>query len=121
MTPEDLTPEDWVDDIDRRLYDRSQRPLECAMKALESYPDDGELLEYAAFAALVEEKPDLALRFIKKLGRYYEFLPSTMACQALALAHQGKWPLAQSLVEKLLVHRVLYRTFRIFVGERELA
>jgi len=59
------------------------------------------VLEYAAFAALVEERPDLALRFLKKLIRYYRPMPQTLACQALALAQQGKWPLAQALTEKL--------------------
>ena len=59
-------------------------------------------LKYTAFAALVEEKLDLALRFLRKLSKYYEPLPSTLACQALALAQQGKWPLAQSLMERLM-------------------
>ncbi len=108
MSLENLTPWDWVEEIDRRLYDSSGRPLECAMKALEAHPDEGTVLEYAAFAALVEEKPDLTLRFLKKLSRYYEPLPSTLACQALALAQQGKWPLAQSLLEKLTINRRTY-------------
>ncbi|HYK91362.1 MAG TPA: SNF2-related protein [Acidobacteriota bacterium] len=108
MTPESLTPEDWLDQINSRLYSGRDLPLETAMKALESYPDDGELLEYAAFAALVEEKPDIALRFTKRVARYYEPLPTTLACQALALAQQGKWPLAQSLVEKLIASRLPY-------------
>src|SRR5512137_3020073 len=108
MAPEILTPEDWVDEIDRRLHDSRDRPLECALKALDNYPDEGVLLEYAAFAALVEEKPDLTLRFLKKLTRSYEPLPSTLACQALALAQQGKWPLAQSLVEKLAISGLPY-------------
>jgi superfamily II DNA or RNA helicase len=108
MAPENLTSEDWVDEIDARLYNSSNRPLECAMRALESYPDEGMVLEYAAFAALVEGKPDLTLRFLKKLARFYHPLPSTVACQALALAQQGKWPLAQSLIEKLQISRGMY-------------
>ena len=114
MTRENLTPVDWVDEIDSRLYDSRDRPLECALKALEHYPDDGMLLEYAAFAALVEERPDLSLRFLKKLARFYLPLPSTLACQALALAQQGKWPLAQSLVEKLVISG---RTYGILFPE----
>ena len=111
MAPENLTPEDWVDEIDARLYDSRDRPLECALRALESYPDDGMVLEYAAFAALVEGRPDLALRFLKKLARFYHPLPSTVACQALGLAQQGKWPLAQSLMEKLEIRRETHGMF----------
>jgi len=55
MEQENLTLEDWVNQIDFRLFDSSRRPLECALKALDFYPGDGMLLEYAAFAALVEE------------------------------------------------------------------
>ena len=98
MAPENLTPDDW---IDSRLFDRRSQPLDCALKALDAYPGEGMVLEYAAFAALVEERPDLALRFLKKLIRYYRPMPQTLACQALALAQQGKWPLAQALTEKL--------------------
>ncbi len=108
MAAEKLTAEDWVDEIDARLFDSERRPLECAQRALESYPDEGMVLEYAAFAALVEGKPDLCQRFLKKLGKYYVPLPSTVACQALALAQLGKWPLAQSLLEKLVVSRETY-------------
>ena len=101
MAPENLTPDDWIDMIDSRLFDRRSQPLDCALKALDAYPGEGMVLEYAAFAALVEERPDLALRFLKKLIRYYRPMPQTLACQALALAQQGKWPLAQALTEKL--------------------
>ncbi len=100
---------DWAEEIDRRLYDSSDRPLECALKALDSYPDDGMLLEYAAFAALVEARPDLALRFLKKLARIYEPLPSTLACQALALAQLGKWPIAQSIMDRVMTNRRRFR------------
>ncbi len=105
---ENLTPEDWVDEIDARLNDDCSRPLECAMRALEAYPDEGMVLEYAAFAALVEGKPDFTLRFLKKLTRFYHPLPSTLACQALALAQQGKWPLAQSLIDRIQIDRGMY-------------
>jgi len=114
MEQRNLTPEGWVDEIDSRLFDSRDRPLECALRALDSYPDDGMLLEYAAFAALVEERPDLSLRFLKKLAKYFHPLPSTLACQALALAQQGKWPLAQSLVEKLVISG---RTYGILFPE----
>ena len=101
MAPENLAPDDWIDMIDSRLFDRRSQPLDCALKALDAYPGEGMVLEYAAFAALVEERPDLALRFLKRLMRYYLPMPQTLACQALALAQQGKWPLAQALTEKL--------------------
>ena len=108
MASENPTLEDWVDEIDARLHDSGDRPLECALRALECYPDEGMVLEYAAFAALVEGKPDLTFRFLKKLARFYYPLSSATACQALALAQQGKWPLAQSLIDKLEISRPMY-------------
>jgi superfamily II DNA or RNA helicase len=68
---------------------------------MEFFPSDGALLEYAAFAALVEGRPDLSLLYIKRLSKSYFPMPGSHACQALALAQQGKWPIAQSVLEKL--------------------
>jgi superfamily II DNA or RNA helicase len=97
----DLTADDWLDRIEERLLDKGRRPLEIAQKALQHFPDDGAMLELAAFAAIVEEEPDLSLRYLKKLERMYYPIPGTFLCRAIALAQLGKWPLAQQLLERI--------------------
>ncbi len=90
---------EWQDAIKERLFDKRRRPLECAQKAVLQYPDDASLLELAAFAAVVEEQPELAMRHLKKLDRLCYPTPSFYLCKALALAQSGKWPLAKSMLE----------------------
>lgn len=53
MPRDDLSPFEWACAIEDRLFDKARRPLELARKALQRYPNDGPLLELAAFAAVV--------------------------------------------------------------------
>ncbi len=92
---------DWWDRVENRLFSKSANPLQAAREGLQNYPGDGVLLELAAFAAIVEEQPELALRLLKKLERLFYPLPSLYACKAIALAQSGKWPQAKSLLEGL--------------------
>jgi SNF2 family DNA or RNA helicase len=100
---DELSPDDWLTAIEDRLFDKNLHPLEIAQKALRQCPDDSSVLEFAAFAALVEDQPDLALRYLKKLEKFFYPSPGVLACKAIALAQLGKWPLAQALLEKLRV------------------
>ena len=45
MADAGLKAEDWAEEIESRLSDRNDRPLECAQKSLESFPDNARLLE----------------------------------------------------------------------------
>jgi len=103
METDRLSPSDWCNEIEDRLLGKSKKALEGARQALQHYPDNGYILELAAFAALVEEQPELALRFLKKLERLFYPMPGTYACKAIALAQSGKWPQAQSLLESMRV------------------
>lgn len=96
---DELSPDDWLAEIEDRLFDKGQRPLEIAQRALHRCPDDPLIFELAAFAALVEDQPNLALRYLKKLDKFFFPSPSSVACKAIALAQLGKWPLAQALLE----------------------
>lgn len=96
---EDLSPFEWAEAVEERLFDKARRPLELARKALQRYPNDPSLLELAAFPAVVEAQPELALRHLKKLDRFYYPEPGLYLCKAMALAQMGKWPLAKSLLE----------------------
>ena len=97
------SPEEWADGVEERLFNKQLRPLEFAQRALRRYPEAAPLLELAAFAAVVEEQPELALRYLKKLERLYFPLPSFHVCRALALAQLGKWPQARSLLDNAAV------------------
>ncbi len=98
---DELTRQEWFEAIEERLSDQSQQPLQVAQRAIQEYPDDAPLLELGAYAALVEGQPDLALRILKKLERFYYPVPTFYVCKALALAQAGKWPLAKSLLESI--------------------
>lgn len=102
---------EWRDRIDSRLGSRSANPLRAAREALKRYPDDGPMLHLAAFAALVEEQPDQALRYLKKLGRLFRPQPGLHIGRALALAQSGKWPQARSLLESLGIPERRLRAF----------
>ena len=44
-----------------RLHSKDSHPLALARKAVERYPTEPTILQSAAFAAVVEEQPDVAL------------------------------------------------------------
>jgi len=102
--PEDQTPleqrELLATQILERLADKQLRPFELALQATEQYPYSCGLLELAALAALVEERPDIGLRFLKKLKKRFLPILSTYAWQAIALAQQGNWSAAQNLFHR---------------------
>src|SRR5437867_9427470 len=94
------SPEEWAELVAARLKSAELHPLEAARRALEDFPGDGGLIQLAAYAALVEEKPDRALPYVKKMSRIFFMDESRFVCQAIAYAQQGAWPVAQSLLEK---------------------
>lgn len=98
---DELSPDDWLTAIEDRLFDKGRRPLEIAQKALQQFPNDGSVLESAVFAALVEDQSDLALRYLKKLDKFFYPFPGIVTGKAIALAQLGKWPLAQALLENI--------------------
>ena len=91
----------WTKEIGSRLSKKERHPLEMASQALEQHPGEAELLIITAFAAIVEECPQVCLRCLKRLKKHYYFSrPTINICEAIALAQQGKWPIAQILIEK---------------------
>lgn len=72
-----------------------------ATEALEQHPGEGILLVLTAFAAIVEEDPQACLRYLKRLKKHYFFRdPAVSVCEAIALAQEGKWPNAQTLLKR---------------------
>jgi len=102
------SPEEWAELVAARLKSAELHPLEAARRALEDFPGDGGLIQLAAYAALVEEKPDRALPYVKKMSRIFFMDESRFVCQAIAYAQQGGWPLAQSLLERYHLQSLSY-------------
>ncbi len=93
--------DEWETSIEERLFSKELRPLEVAQLAVEEHPTEGLLLELAAYAAIVEERPDISLRYLKRLNKNFLFPPPTFySCQAIALAQKGMWSVANELAEK---------------------
>lgn len=99
----------WATKIVERLSDKELHPLETANDALEQHPNNGNMLALFAFAAMVEERPEVCLRILKRLKKYFSFPPPSVGmCEAIALAQQGKWPIAQALLEEHGFNRLLF-------------
>ncbi|MDX1656392.1 MAG: hypothetical protein R3310_14380, partial [Candidatus Competibacteraceae bacterium] len=64
------SPEEWVEAI-QEAFARQAPPLELADQAIRQYPDESQLLYLAVVAALVEQKPERALRLQKRMGKRF--------------------------------------------------
>lgn len=91
---------EWIADIQRRLGDAQLRPLSFSLQALERHPADSGVLSLVALAALVEGRPDICLRYVKRLKKWYLIDGVPRIWEAVAYAQQGKWSLARTILEK---------------------
>jgi len=96
--------DDWVYAIQNEPAGKAGGRLRVAEEALAAFPSDDRLLLIAAYIAVGEERPDLALRYIKRLTKRYLPDESVWACHAIALAAMGRWPVAQGLLRR---HEIL--------------
>ncbi|MDQ3667951.1 MAG: SNF2-related protein [Acidobacteriota bacterium] len=78
-----------------------QSPLSLAQAALAEDPTDPYLLLRTSLAALLEERPELSLRYQHRFSkRYPSFCGEDQLLRAVALAQQGRWPQAAQLVKQ---------------------
>lgn len=84
MEPATRSKEEWINAISQRLGAKEKQPLEISRQALEQHPGDGVVLEFSAVDALVEERPDICVRYLKRLHRRYLPKPQMYALQAIA-------------------------------------
>jgi len=67
--------------------------LQAALPALNACPNDPEVLLLTATAALMDRKPDHALRFLNRFtGKWQSLEYEDQLLRAIALAQQGHWP-----------------------------
>ena len=91
-SPEDTTrdKEGWANALNEAFRTRQSHPLQLAEQATRAYPRDGYILDLAAIAALLEEKPERCLRYLKRWEKYYVVDKCHHLLRALALAQQGQ-------------------------------
>ena len=67
--------------------------LQAALPALNACPNDPEVLLLTATPALMDRKPDHALRFLNRFtGKWQSLEYEDQLLRAIALAQQGHWP-----------------------------
>lgn len=91
--------ESWAGVLNEAFRKRQPYPLQLAEQALRECPRDAYILNLAAVAALLEEKPDRCLRYLKRLEKYFVADEHNRLLRALALAQQGRLTTAASLLK----------------------
>ncbi len=83
-------------------------PLPAIQAELAEFPTDPEILLRAALAAVLEEQPELSLRYQHRFSKRYSFFAAEgHLLRAVALAQQGRWPQAAQIVKHHGVGRLL--------------
>jgi superfamily II DNA or RNA helicase len=95
--------------------DRTSGFLPLAEDALHAHPGDGGILCFAATAALLDQRPDRALVFLKRFSKRYVLSGTYHLLSALALAQQNKLGAAYRLLEREGL-TFLFHTMRAFPG-----
>ena len=90
----------WADKIEDALNRGERHPLALAEEAVRTCPGDYTLLCLAATAALIEERPDRAQLYLKRLRKRYEPGPTYPLLLALALDQQKRRPAARELLRQ---------------------
>jgi superfamily II DNA or RNA helicase len=95
----------WVERFSRYFGDPRRKSgfLELAESAVGACPGDPSVLMLAATAALLDQRPDRALAFLRRISKRYSATRTDHLLQALALFQQGKRLAARGL----LVHHGL--------------
>src|SRR5262245_13442800 len=79
----------------KHVLDQLPNALQAALPALNAYPNDPEVLLLTITAALMDRKPDHALRFLQRFtGKWQSLEYEDQLLRAIALAQQEHWPQA---------------------------
>ena len=90
----------WVERFSRYFDDPKRHSgfLELAESAVGACPGDPSILTLAATAALLDQRPERALVFLKRISKRYSATPTDHLLQALALFQEGKRLAARGLL-----------------------
>ncbi|NQT91282.1 MAG: hypothetical protein HQ559_00870 [Lentisphaerae bacterium] len=86
--------------IEDELRDNPALALQLAEEAIAADPSNGAFLSLAAMAAVRQEDPRTAHRYLKRLDKKFMPSPVTPVVRAIALAQENRWPVAQQLLRK---------------------
>jgi superfamily II DNA or RNA helicase len=110
--------DDWADRVAASFNDigRSDGFLPLAEEAVTACPTDPSVLLFAATAAVLDQRPERALAFLKRFSKRYKS-PFTPLLHALALKQRGQRLAARALLQRhdLLTLR---QAGRVFLGGR---
>ncbi len=100
--PSATDPDDWAEALSALFADRSRHSdfLPLAESAVRACPGDAVILCLAATAALLDQQPERALVFLKRLSKRYRPTATDHLLHALALAQQKKLGPARALIER---------------------
>lgn len=89
------------DKLWRHLTMRQPEALAAVLPALGQHPHDAEILLMTVVAALLDEKPQPALRYLDRfLKKYRPIAAEDVLLRLIALAEQGVWTMAAQLLAK---------------------
>lgn len=84
------------------VLDRAPNALQVALPALNAYPNDAEVLLLTIIAALMDEEPDQALRFLHRFTRNWKAHEyEDQLLRAIALAQQELWAQAAQIGKQI--------------------
>ena len=102
-------PESIVEPIRDHITEGRPDPWGLIRDALADYPKDMELLLMAAYCAVKESKPDLALMYSKRYSKHYLPTADSRVIEAIALAQKGGfYQAAQVAIKQGIQYRDLY-------------
>lgn len=90
----------WQDALYGAFAENRKNPLQLAEQALKDCPKDSIILHLAAIAALLEERPERCLRYLKRLSKTYIPTDRDELLRALAVAQQGHWSIAEDILKQ---------------------
>jgi superfamily II DNA or RNA helicase len=86
----------------KHVLDQLPNALQAALPALNAHPNDPEVLLLTVTAALIDRKPDQALRLLHRFTKNWQSLESVdQLLRAIALAQQGHWPQAAMIGKQI--------------------
>jgi hypothetical protein len=91
----------WIETLSQALNDPNRHTgfLAQAESALEACPGNGAILTLAATSALLDQRPEKALVFLKRFSKRYESRPTQHLLLALALYQSKKTAAARTMLE----------------------
>ncbi len=90
--------------------------IAAAEQAVAEFSDQPEMYQLGALAALVEQRPDVCLRFLKRQGRRWFPTPAEVLLEALAAGQQRRWAAATSLLARHGLDRPAEAAFALHIG-----